>query len=164
MLSWKVPVILVRLKWNMNFRDRLSKKFQVSKLMEIHPVRGDLFRAGGRADGRTDTRELIVTFRNIANAPKKQFRRCFRHIRDRFRDDFAFRVLTFDRNFVPYVLLRMAFFNGRVKLWVISSWQLLRLCRIIITLNLNKYTDGVMLSGQTMDTPILWTVLPQHSF
>jgi len=29
-------------------------------------------RTGGRMDGRTDTKKLIVAFRNFANAPKKE--------------------------------------------------------------------------------------------
>jgi hypothetical protein len=49
----------------MNFLDRFSKNNQISNLMEIRQVRADLF----HADGRTDTRKLIVAFRNFAIAP-----------------------------------------------------------------------------------------------
>jgi len=42
--------------------------------MKIHPVRAELFnavgRAGGRAEGQTDTTKLILAFHDFANAPK----------------------------------------------------------------------------------------------
>jgi hypothetical protein len=42
--------------------------------MKIRPTGAELFRADGRADGRTDGQtdmaNLIVAFRNFANAPK----------------------------------------------------------------------------------------------
>jgi len=42
--------------------------------MKIRPVGAELFRAGlragGRADGWTDMKKLIVAFRNFASAPK----------------------------------------------------------------------------------------------
>jgi len=39
--------------------------------MTIRSVRAELLHAGRRADGQTDTTNLIVAFRNFANAPKK---------------------------------------------------------------------------------------------
>ena len=40
--------------------------------MKIRLVGAELFHADGRTDGRLDMTELIVAFRNFANAPKKQ--------------------------------------------------------------------------------------------
>jgi len=39
--------------------------------MKIRPVEAELFRAIGRTDGQTEVTNLIVAFRNFANAPKK---------------------------------------------------------------------------------------------
>jgi hypothetical protein len=64
--SYKVPVIVVRFSWNLNFLDRFSRNTQISDLMKIRPVSAELF----HADGRTDMTMLIVAFRNFANAPK----------------------------------------------------------------------------------------------
>jgi len=38
--------------------------------MKIRPVKADLLHADGRTDRQTDMTELIVVFRNFANAPK----------------------------------------------------------------------------------------------
>jgi len=38
--------------------------------MKIHPVGAELFHVGGRMDVRTDMTNLIVPFRNSANALK----------------------------------------------------------------------------------------------
>jgi Fe-S-cluster formation regulator IscX/YfhJ len=47
----------------------------MSNLIEILSVRAELFYADGRTDGQTarwtDMTNLIVAFRNFANAPKK---------------------------------------------------------------------------------------------
>jgi len=40
--------------------------------MKIRPVGADLFHAEGRREGQTYMTKLIVPFRNIANAQKKQ--------------------------------------------------------------------------------------------
>jgi len=65
--SCKVPVILVRLQWILNFLDRLSKKknLKCQKFHEnpsIRPVWAELF----YADGQTDMTKLTVAFRNFA--------------------------------------------------------------------------------------------------
>ena len=44
--------------------------------MKIHPVGAELF----HVDRRTDTRKLIVAFRNFANTPKKNGDRYERHV------------------------------------------------------------------------------------
>jgi len=44
-------------------------------LIKIHPVRANLFHAGGRKDEQTDVTKLIIDFRNIVNGPKKQLYR-----------------------------------------------------------------------------------------
>jgi hypothetical protein len=44
-----------------------SKNTQISNFTKIRPVEAELF----HADVQTDTRKLIVAFRNFANAPKK---------------------------------------------------------------------------------------------
>jgi len=41
--------------------------------MKIRPVRAELFHAGGRADGRTDIRKLIVAFHTFAKVTKIRF-------------------------------------------------------------------------------------------
>jgi len=51
----------------MNFLDRFSKNTQVLNFMKIRPVGAELL----RADGHTNMMKLIVTFRNVTNAPNK---------------------------------------------------------------------------------------------
>jgi hypothetical protein len=75
--SCKVPVILVRFLWNLNFLYRFSKKSSNIKFHE-NMSSGSLVVPCGRTDGRTDRqtdrqtdmKKLIVAFRNFANAPK----------------------------------------------------------------------------------------------
>ena len=56
--SCKLPVILVRFQWHLNFLDRFWKDPQVQNLMNFRPVGTDLFHADRkkRVDGRTDRR------------------------------------------------------------------------------------------------------------
>ena len=62
--SRNVPVILVRLQWNLNYLDEFSKNTQISNFLKIPPVGADLF----HADRRRYMTKLTVTFRNFANA------------------------------------------------------------------------------------------------
>jgi hypothetical protein len=64
--SCKVPVILVRIEWNLNFLDSFSKNTQISNLIKFRPV-GAEFHAGGR----TDRHDEANGFWNFVNAPKK---------------------------------------------------------------------------------------------
>ena len=73
--SCKVPVVLARFQWNLNFHDSCSSKStQISNFMEIHPV-GSRVDPYGRTDrqtkAQTDITRLIVAFRNFATALKK---------------------------------------------------------------------------------------------
>jgi len=53
------------------------KNAQISNLVKIPTVGAGLFHAEGQRDRQTDMTNLIVTFRNYANAPKNYlFRYC----------------------------------------------------------------------------------------
>ena len=63
--SGKVHVILVRLKWNLNFLETFSKSIKFHE----NPSSGSPVLPCGRTDGQTDMTKLMVAFRNFANAP-----------------------------------------------------------------------------------------------
>ena len=68
--SCKLLLILVR--FNLNFPDRFSKNTQIQNFTKIRPLEAELFHAGGRMVGRTDRTKLIDAFRNVSYAPKNQ--------------------------------------------------------------------------------------------
>jgi hypothetical protein len=51
----KVPVILVRLYWNLNFLDGFSKNCPISNFMKIRPVGAELLHADRWTGRQTDT-------------------------------------------------------------------------------------------------------------
>jgi hypothetical protein len=56
----------------MKFLDTFLKNSEKSNIMKMRPVGAELFYAEGQSDWQTDRTELIVAFRNFANAPKKK--------------------------------------------------------------------------------------------
>jgi len=61
--SCKVPVILVRFHWSLNFVDKFAKNNPISNFIKIRPVGAEF-----HADGQTYMTLLIGTFRSFANA------------------------------------------------------------------------------------------------
>jgi hypothetical protein len=61
----QVPVILVRLYWNLNFQNRFSKSTQIWNFMKIHPVVAKLLH-----EDRQTEMKLIVDFHNFAKVSK----------------------------------------------------------------------------------------------
>jgi len=57
----------------LNFLDGFSKSTQTKNFMKIRPVGAELFNA---TDGRTDMRQLTVTFRNFVNVSKQRKVKC----------------------------------------------------------------------------------------
>jgi hypothetical protein len=69
--SCKVPVIL-RFYWNLNILDRFfGKRAQLSGFIKIRPVGAELF----HAYGQTNVTNLVVAFRNFANASRNNYTR-----------------------------------------------------------------------------------------
>jgi hypothetical protein len=66
-LHAKYLLFLSNFNETLNFRGRFPKNIQISNFMKIRPVGAELF----HAVRRTDTTQLTVAFRNIANATKK---------------------------------------------------------------------------------------------
>jgi hypothetical protein len=54
----------------LEFSRQILEKSQMLRFIKIRAVGAELFHAGGRTDGRTDTTKLIICFRKFANAPK----------------------------------------------------------------------------------------------
>jgi hypothetical protein len=52
--SCKVPIVLVRFKWNLNFLVRFPNNTQISNFMKLYPVEAELLRANGQTHGWTD--------------------------------------------------------------------------------------------------------------
>ena len=67
--SCKVPVILVRFQWDLNFLDIFSKNIQIPIFKKIRPMGAELFYKDGRKD-RYD--EAGSRFRNFATAHKNE--------------------------------------------------------------------------------------------
>jgi hypothetical protein len=71
--SCKVPVIPVRVEWNLNLLNRFpKKKTEVPNFMNIRPVGAD-GRTDGRTDRQTDMTRLIVALHNSASEPETGF-------------------------------------------------------------------------------------------
>ena len=71
----KYPSVFVRFEWTLNFSQYIFKKYLNIKFYE-NPSNGSwvfFIRTNGRTDGKTDMTNLIVTFCNIANAPKNMW-------------------------------------------------------------------------------------------
>jgi hypothetical protein len=66
----KYPLFLSDFNETWIFFDEFSKKTQVSNFVKIRPVTAELFHADGRGD-----MNIIVAFRNFANAPKKWYKK-----------------------------------------------------------------------------------------
>jgi hypothetical protein len=58
----KVPVILVRFKWNLNFLDGFSKNIQIPNFMKFCPVGADLLHADGGANRHDEANSRFPQF------------------------------------------------------------------------------------------------------
>jgi hypothetical protein len=79
--SYKLPAILVRLWWNLNFLDTDLKNTEIPNFIDNTCGGAKLLHAeGGRTDIQTDMTKLTGAFPNSANAPKmaanKRLRGC----------------------------------------------------------------------------------------
>ena len=59
---YKVPDIVVRFWWNLNFLDKFSKNSQISDCMEVSSVGADFFHADGRINRQTEGRDGTNSF------------------------------------------------------------------------------------------------------
>jgi hypothetical protein len=76
--SCKIPAILLQFQCKFNILDRFSRNPQILNFMKIRPVKAELFHADGRTNGQTHMMNLIVAFRNFANASKMALLNYFR--------------------------------------------------------------------------------------
>jgi len=60
--SCKVPVILVRFEWNLDFIDRGSKNTQIFNFVKFLPVGAEVFHADRQADRQTDRQDEANKF------------------------------------------------------------------------------------------------------
>jgi hypothetical protein len=67
--SLKVPIILVRFEWNLNFLVRRSRKVQISSFITLRPVGAALF----HADGQTMYRRQRCLLLEIRSATVKHY-------------------------------------------------------------------------------------------
>ena len=66
MSSCRIHVIIARIKWNLNFLNRVLKSTQILNFMKIRLIGAEIL----HANRRTDMSKVIAAFGNIANAPK----------------------------------------------------------------------------------------------
>jgi hypothetical protein len=67
----KVPVILVRYQWHLNFLDRFGQNLQISNFMKIHRVGVDLFHEDGRKDGQASRHDGAILRASLKTDRKK---------------------------------------------------------------------------------------------
>jgi hypothetical protein len=60
--SCKVPTIIVRFLWNLNFLDKFSTITQTPNSIKIRPLEAKVFHTDGRVDGQTDNDEANSRF------------------------------------------------------------------------------------------------------
>jgi hypothetical protein len=63
----KIPVILVRLYWKLNFLDEFWKNFHISNFMKILPVGAELLHAEGWTHRQTD-RQTVTNVQTLRSS------------------------------------------------------------------------------------------------